>query len=108
MGYADLRKGFDLFLQAWRTAHATGKAMHFAWAGGIDPATQTYLGTEIASAEATGTFRYLGHRDDAADLLGAADVFLLTSREDPLPSVALEAMAAGTPVIALRRDGRDP
>ena len=25
MGYADLRKGFDLFLQAWRTARATGQ-----------------------------------------------------------------------------------
>ncbi len=34
----------------------------FAWAGGIDPATQAYLGTEIAAAEATGTFRYLGRR----------------------------------------------
>jgi hypothetical protein len=50
--------------------------LHFVWAGGIDPATQAYLGTEIASAEATGTFRYLGHRDDASDLLRAADVFL--------------------------------
>ena len=108
MGYADLRKGFDLFLQAWRTARATGKAIHFVWAGGIDPATQAYLGTEIASAEATGTFRYLGHRDDAPDLLRAADVFLLTSREDPFPSVALEALAAGTPVVAFEETGGIP
>ena len=24
LGYADLRKGFDLFLQVWRLAHAAG------------------------------------------------------------------------------------
>ena len=108
MGYADLRKGFDLFLQVWRQARATGRPVHFAWAGGIDPATHAYLGTEIATAEATGTFRFLGHRDDARALLDAADVFLLTSREDPLPSVALEALAGGTPVVAFEETGGVP
>ena len=108
MGYADLRKGFDLFLQAWRAARATGEPVHFAWAGGIDPATQAYLGTEIAMAEATSSFRMLGHRADARALLAAADIFLLTSREDPLPSVALEALAAGTPVVAFDETGGIP
>ncbi len=108
MGYADLRKGFDLFLQVWRAARAAGQAVHFAWAGGIDPATHAYLGTEIAMAEATGTFRCLGHRDDTGALLGAADILVLTSREDPLPSVALEALAAGTPVVAFEETGGLP
>ena len=108
MGYADLRKGFDLFLQVWRLARATGQPVHFAWAGGIDPATEEYLGTEIAMAEATGTFRFLGQRDDARALLAAADVFVLTSREDPLPSVALEALAVGTPVVAFAETGGIP
>ena len=108
MGYADLRKGFDLFLQIWRVACGTGQAVHFAWAGGIDPATQAYLGSEIAAAEATGTFRFLGHRSDAAALFASADVFLLTSREDPLPSVALEALASGTPVVAFAGTGGVP
>ncbi len=108
MGYADLRKGFDLFLQAWRAAQTGGVAAHFFWAGGIDPTAEAYLGAEIAAAEATGTFRYLGRRDDPAALLVAADVFLLTSREDPLPSVALEALAAGTPVVAFDETGGVP
>ncbi len=108
MGYADLRKGFDLFLQVWRAAQAAGALAHFAWAGGIDPATQGHFGTEIAMAEATGTFRFLGHRDDARTLLAAADVFVLTSREDPLPSVALEALASGTPVVAFSGTGGIP
>ena len=108
MGFADLRKGFDLFLQVWRATRDAAVPVCLAWAGGIDPLTQTYLGAEIAAAEATGTFRFLGHRDDAAALLAAADVFLLPSREDPLPSVALEAMAAGAPVVAFAETGGIP
>ena len=76
MGYADLRKGLDLFLQVWRATRDAPVPVCLAWAGGIDPMMQTYLGAEIAAAEATGTFRFLGQRDDAAALLAAADVFL--------------------------------
>ena len=36
-------------------------------------------------------------RPDAAQWLAAADVHLLCSREDPFPSVVLEAMSAGVP-----------
>ncbi len=108
MGYADLRKGFDLFLQAWRAAAAGPHPMHLVWAGGMDPALQAYLGPEIAVAEAAGSFHYLGQRTDSADLFAAADVFLLTSREDPLPSVALEALSSGLPVVAFADTGGIP
>jgi hypothetical protein len=108
MGYADLRKGFDLFLQVWRATRNAKSQVCLVWAGGIDPGVQAYLGAEIAAAQASGSFRFLGPRADAGALLAAADVFLLTSREDPLPSVALEAMAAGTPVIAFEDTGGIP
>ena len=108
MGYADLRKGFDLFLQVWRAARQAGAPVTMAWAGGIDPDLQSTLAGEIAAAEATGSLCMLGQREDAAALLSAADVLLLTSREDPLPSVALEAMACGTPVAAFEDTGGAP
>ena len=44
--------------------------------------------------------RFLGHRDDVPDLLAALDVALLPSWEEPFGRVIVEAMAAGTPVIA--------
>jgi L-malate glycosyltransferase len=44
--------------------------------------------------------RFLGHRDDVPDLLAAFDVALLPSWEEPFGRVIVEAMAAGTPVIA--------
>ena len=45
-------------------------------------------------------FRLLGHRDDAAELLPALDVFALASRYEGLPCVLIEAIDAGIPVVA--------
>jgi len=44
--------------------------------------------------------RLLGHRNDVADLLGAADVFLLTSHWEARALVIQEAMQVGVPVVA--------
>jgi glycosyltransferase involved in cell wall biosynthesis len=108
VGYADLRKGYDLFLQTWRTLRHLGSGVHFWWVGSIDPTLENYLSAEIASAEATGTFHMLGFRDDVGDLMSASDVFVLTSREDPYPTVALEAISAGLPCVAFKGTGGIP
>lgn len=44
--------------------------------------------------------RLLGHRGDIADLLRAADVYVLSSRWEARALVVQEAMQAGTPVVA--------
>jgi glycosyltransferase involved in cell wall biosynthesis len=109
MGYADMRKGFDLFLQLWRLMQWRGpKQVHFCWLGMMDPAMQGWLADEIAAAQATGTFHMPGHRDDVGSVLRGADAFALTSREDPFPSVVLEGLAAGLPAFAFDRSGGIP
>lgn len=108
VGYADLRKGFDLFLQAWRLMRSARRRTHFVWLGGIDPGLADWLAVEITEAKASGTFHLAGFRRDVAAFYAAADAFALTSREDPFPTVALEAMLAGLPVVAFDRSGGIP
>ncbi|HUK37419.1 MAG TPA: glycosyltransferase [Vicinamibacterales bacterium] len=49
--------------------------------------------------------RFLGHRDDARDLLAACDVYANSSISEGISLTILEAMAAGLPVIATHVGG---
>ncbi len=108
VGYADMRKGFDLFLQLWRITRLSRLRIHCAWVGGIDPGLAEWLMEEIDEAKASGSFHMTGYRNDANAFFSAADAFALTSREDPFPAVAIEAMSAGVPVVAFDGSGGIP
>jgi len=111
-GYGDMRKGFDLFLQLWRQAQALprrrGQSVHCQWLGDLDPGLRLYLAAELEAAQATGTFHLPGRVDDVPARMCAADAFVLTSREDPLPSVVMEAMASGLECVAFAGSGGIP
>lgn len=49
--------------------------------------------------------RFLGPKKDVAPYLGAADVFALPTLYDPMPNSALEALAAGLPVLSSTSSG---
>lgn len=44
--------------------------------------------------------RFLGYRDDVADLLRAADIFVLASHREGMPRSIIEAMMTGLPVVS--------
>lgn len=55
---------------------------------------------EIVRSRGMGeSVRFLGFRDDAPDLVAECDLFLLPSIHEGLPVVALEAQAAGVPLV---------
>lgn len=59
---------------------------------------------EIARTGLSQAVRLLGERRDVAALLALSDVFVLPSRIEGISRAALEAMAAGKPVVASRID----
>ena len=68
--------------------------------GGTDDAKADRLDpVRVAAARAAGV-RFLGHRDDVAELLSAFDVFVLPSHREGFPRAAMEAAAMGLPVVA--------
>ena len=52
-----------------------------------------------------GRVHFLGHREDVPRLLRSIDVFCLSSRLEGLGTAVLDAMAAGTPVVATAGGG---
>jgi glycosyltransferase involved in cell wall biosynthesis len=94
-GHAFPRKGFDLLLRAFA---AGGGGARLAIVG--DGAQLPELRALAAELGIAPRVRFLGARGDAAALIAAADVFVLSSRHEGMANVMLEAMAAGTPVIA--------
>ncbi|MCI0354373.1 MAG: glycosyltransferase family 4 protein, partial [Acidobacteria bacterium] len=109
IGQADLRKGFDLFLQAWKLMNGkkTG-CTHFCWIGGIHAHLNKKLGSAMGAAAATKTFHQTGYRPDVDGFLAAADAYALTSREDPFPTVVHEALYAGLPIVLFDESGGMP
>ena len=65
------------------------------------------LAKRAAALGVVGNVCFPGHWPDARRLLAAADVFVLPSRHEGMPLVALEVMEAGLPVVATRVIGSE-
>ncbi len=63
------------------------------------------LEQRIAARNVGGRVRLLGWRSDTGALLKAADLFISSSRHEPLGNMVLEAFSAQTPVLAARAEG---
>jgi glycosyltransferase involved in cell wall biosynthesis len=109
VGRIEWRKGADLFIQvARRTLELLGPGRNvvFVWAG---PASefrwQEYVDHDTRALGLEEHVRFVGPVRDAASVVGAFDLFVLTSRSDPFPLVCLEAAAMGKPIICFDAGG---
>jgi glycosyltransferase involved in cell wall biosynthesis len=95
-GHVARRKGFDVLLDAFARA---GLPDARVVAVGDGPELEA-LRTQAAALGIADRVHWLGRRDDVAGVLAGCGVFVLPSRNEGMANVMLEAMAAGTPVIA--------
>lgn len=102
VGYADMRKGFDIFLRAARTLCAKRDDVVFVWVGSGTQDAERWQMADIRASGLDNRIFMTGYTERVADYYAAADAFFLTSREDPFPSVVLEALAAQIPIVATR------
>jgi glycosyltransferase involved in cell wall biosynthesis len=96
VGSMDERKGVPLFSQVAATAAAKGLPWKFHWVGGLASRSLGKLSAEI---------RWWGWQDTPLEFVRRADVFFLSSVDDPLPLACLEAMALGKRCVVFRGTG---
>ncbi len=96
------RKGLDVLIEAFHGLATRAPTRLFVAGSGPE---RERLEAAARSGGAAARIRFLGRRADRAALLSAADIFVLPSRQEGLGVAALEAMAAGLPVVASRVGG---
>lgn len=106
IGSVHLRKGVDLFIECATHLAQTefSDRLRFVWVGaGYDPindsAYSVYLADQIRRAGIQEHMIFLGEISNPDIAYQAADIMLLSSRLDPLPGVAIEAMMHGVPLV---------
>jgi glycosyltransferase involved in cell wall biosynthesis len=100
VGALERRKGHGVLLDA---AARLAPGLRLRWVFCGEGSLEAELRTRVTARGLPVTF--LGFRGDVARCLAAADVAALPSRHEGLGVAALEAMAAGLPVVASRVGG---
>jgi len=92
------RKALDVLLDALALLAEAG-SRPWLWIAGDGP-VRGDLERQARDLGLEEQVRLLGRRTDVADLLAACDLFVIPSHREGLGVAALEAMAAGRPVVA--------
>jgi len=102
VGYGNQRKGVDLFARIALELESRREDTWLVWVGDLDAAMARELEPLRARAQ---RLVFVGRRSDTDLFYAGADCYAMTSREDPFPSVVLEALQAGAPVVAFAGAG---
>ena len=97
VGRLSAGKGFDVLIEAFRGASLPQARLVIVGEGGQR--------SQLARLAAGLPVVFTGFRDDAKDWFQAFDLFVSASRREPFGRVIIEALDAGTPVIATDADG---
>lgn len=104
IGTITMRKGVDLFIAAAAAVKRTlpDRKVRFAWVGAHYSFDQPYfdaLQQQLNESGLHDDVELLGELDDLDPVYDRADIFLLSSRLDPLPNVAIDSALRGLPIV---------
>ena len=105
-GTIEMRKGVDLFIETVSriSKNAQGMKVKFAWIGSgyfpdYDFSYSVWLDDQINRSGLGGKLTMLDESPAYRELIKRCDLFIMSSRLDALPNVAIDAMLAGKPVL---------
>lgn len=104
-GWVQPRKGVDLFIEAARiTKNELGVDCRFVWVGANyhpeeDMGLSVYLADQIAKSGLQDVVVMVEEQANLQPFWDASDAFFMSSRLDPFPNVALDAISEGIPVV---------
>jgi glycosyltransferase involved in cell wall biosynthesis len=98
VGHLIAQKRPDRALEVLAEVHRRGVRAHLVVAGD-GPLRATFEG-DVADRVLGAYVHVLGEREDVEHIFGGVDVFVLTSDDEGIPGVLIEAQMAGCPVVA--------
>ncbi|MGB2926083.1 MAG: rhamnan synthesis F family protein [Limnothrix sp.] len=108
-GSVQIRKGVDYFVQtAQFCQQKTSREIKFVWVGGgYEPNNglnySVWIQSQVNSSELKKHVFFFEPVDDLSPFFDLADVFLLSSRLDPFPNVAIDAVKAQVPIVTFEK-----
>jgi len=105
VGFADYRKGIDIFVDSGINVIKNNNNVYFIWLGKFEPTIEKIIKKTIDVSGLNDHFIFPGLDYNSDIYYAGSDIYALTSREDPFPSVVMEALDAFTPVIAFSKSG---
>jgi glycosyltransferase involved in cell wall biosynthesis len=100
-GVVQWRKGDDLFIQVAnyiKIRHPEVK-IKFTWIGYINNLQRSLIDSDLEKANLKDTVFFVGEQKEPENYFKNLDVFLMTSREEPLGLVCIELGKSGIPII---------
>jgi glycosyltransferase involved in cell wall biosynthesis len=102
------RKGVDIYIMSaiQTLSDNPGRDIYFIWIGGklSSNAPDQYvrfLSRDIVNSGFSENIRFMGEINDVLPYYAFSDLLFLCSREDPFPTIVMEAFAAEIPVLGM-------
>jgi glycosyltransferase involved in cell wall biosynthesis len=103
---ANTWKGYEIFIKAAQSVAKRLPTVRFFAVGEVNGDLSADLHGLVEQLNLQKYVTFLGFREDVPEILRDSDLFVLSSLSEGLPLVTLEAMSAGTPVVATRCGGQ--